>query len=253
MPVSRRRTLAALGLAGGVAATSGTVFAAGEHEDDERESDDDHEENGADDRQTPLTAVRVAHFSPDAPNVDVYVDGDRVIADLAYESLTPYLELQPGTYTVTITAAGDADTVAFEGDLWLGRAFYTVAAIGELEGGTFRPHVLVDDGSVLLRAVHASPDAPAVDLYVNDGDSPVVEDLAFGDATNYIAIPAADYTLDVRPAGDSATTVASFDLALERGLAYTGFAVGYLEPDEGDPEFTIRATVDGPMAVASDR
>ena len=231
---------------------SGTVFARGEHDDDDRddEYDDEDEPPGTDKAAAPMTALRVAHFSPDAPNVDVYVDGDRVIADLAYDSITPYLEITPGTYTVTITAAGDEDTVAFEGDLWLGRAYYTVAAIGELEAGTFRPHVLIDDGSVLLRAVHASPDAPAVDIYVNGGANPIIEDVSFGQSTNYVAIPAASYTLDIRPAGDPETTVASFDVDLERGVAYTGFAIGYLEPgDREDRAFTLRATVDGPAAT----
>ncbi|WP_425499065.1 DUF4397 domain-containing protein [Natronosalvus amylolyticus] len=249
MPVSRRQTITA---AGGLAMSSGTVFARGEHDDDERDDtyDDEDEAPGEHEPAAPMTALRVAHFSPDAPNVDVYVDGERVIADLAYDSITPYLEITPGTYTVTITAAGDADTVAFEGDLWLGRAFYTVAAIGELGAGTFRPHVLIDDGSVLLRAVHAAPDAPAVDIYANDGDNPIIEDVAFGQSTNYVAIPAASYTLDIRPAGDPDTTVASFDVDLDRGVAYTGFAIGYLEPgDREDRAFTLRATVDGPMAT----
>ena len=46
----------------------GTVYAPGEHEDDERDDD------GEDESATSHTAVRVVHFSPDAPNVDVLVD-----------------------------------------------------------------------------------------------------------------------------------------------------------------------------------
>ncbi|MFP8957720.1 DUF4397 domain-containing protein [Natrialbaceae archaeon A-CW3] len=265
-----RRPLTAADPATGVAVAS-SVYARGEHEDDERTNGEDDERddeppgsepNGDDtaddeapvDRQAPLTAVRVAHFSPDAPAVDIYVDGDRIVSDLEYETLTPYLELEPGTYTVTIRPAGDEETVAFERDLWLGRAFYTIAAIGSLEAGTLRTHVLIDDGSVLLRAVHAAPDAPAVDLYANDGDRPIVENLAFGDTTHYVSIPAASYTLDVRPTGDAETTVASFDVDLERAHAYTGFAVGYLEPgDREDRAFTLRATVDGPMSAMGDQ
>ncbi|UTF53797.1 DUF4397 domain-containing protein [Natronosalvus rutilus] len=254
MPLSRRRTLAALGIAGGTATTSGIVFGRGEHDDDERERDPgDQEANGPSEREAPLTAVRVAHLSPDAPGVDILVDGERVVSGLEYDTLTPYLELEPGTATITVTAADDADTVVFEREYWFGQAFYTVAAIGELETGTIRPHVLIDDGSVLFRAVHGSPDAPAVDLYANDGDNPIVADLAYGETSNYVAVPAAEYALDVRPAGNPGTTVASVDLDLERGGAYTGYAVGALEPDDGDAEFTIRATLDGPMAAPSGR
>ncbi|PCR91637.1 DUF4397 domain-containing protein [Natrinema ejinorense] len=236
-----------MGIAGGLTAASGTVLAAGEHEHDERPTSD---EKPTDDT-TPGAAVRVAHFSLDAPNVDVYVDDDRVLADVAYGDVSPYLEIEPGTYAVTITAAGDPETVAFEGDVTFGAAFYTVAAIGELGAETFQPAVLVDAGSALVRLVHAAPDAPAVDVYA-DGE-PVFEDVSFTDSTDYVAVPAGARTVSVRPAGgDSASTVASFDVTLEQGTAYTAYAIGYLEPpaDATDRAFTVETTVDGPMADA---
>ncbi|APW96915.1 hypothetical protein CHINAEXTREME_03635 [Halobiforma lacisalsi AJ5] len=250
MPVSRRAALKTIGVAGGLTAASGTVFARGEHKDDERPTDggkgsteDDHEGR----RKAPKAAVRVAHFSPDAPNVDVYVEGDRVLADVAYGDVSPYLEIAPGTYQVTITAADDPDTVAFDDQVTFGSAIYTVAAIGELEPGTFRPKVLVDAGSALVRAVHASPDAPAVDIYA--GEDPLFENLAFGEETEYLAVPAGDYSLSIRPAGEP-DAVASFDVSLEAGTAYSGYAIGYLNPPEGATgrDFTVELTVDGAMA-----
>ena len=254
MPPSRRSTLKALGAAGGLAAMSSTVLATGEYEDDEREpkdAPDEHDEYKDALDRIPEAAVRVAHFSPDAPDVDVYLDGELVLSEFAYEEVSPYLEIEPGTYTVTITAAGDPDTVAFEGDVWFGRAFYTVAAIGELGAETFQPLVLVDASAVLTRLVHASPDAPAVDIYVNDGETPIIENVSFGQATDYVSLPAGTYTVDVRPAGDPETTVFSFDATLERGTVATAYAVGYLEPPEGleDRAFDVQVVPDGPLAL----
>ncbi|SFC28715.1 protein of unknown function [Halobiforma haloterrestris] len=246
MPVSRRAALKTIGVAGGLTAASGTVLAKGEYKDDER-TKDETTEPADDDYEAPEAAVRVAHFSPDAPNVDVYVEGDRVLADVAYGDVSPYLEIAPGTYQVTITAAGDPDTVAFDDQVTFGSAIYTVAAIGELEAGTFRPKVLVDAGSALVRAVHASPDAPAVDIYA--GEDPLFENLAFGEETEYLAVPAGDYSLSIRPAGEP-DAVASFDVSLEAGTAYSGYAIGYLNPPEGATgrDFTVELTVDGAMA-----
>ncbi|MDF9747226.1 DUF4397 domain-containing protein [Natrinema salsiterrestre] len=234
-----------MGIASGLTAASGTVLAGGEHEHDERPTEDEKSADG--DSAVSGAAVRVAHFSPDAPNVDVYVDDNRVLADVAYGDVTPYLEIEPGTYAVTITAAGDPETVAFEGDVTFGAAFYTVAAIGELGAETFQPAVLVDAGSALARLVHAAPDAPAVDVYADD--TLLFEDVSFTDSTDYVPVPAGQYTLSVRPAGGT-EAVASFDATLERGTAYTGYAIGYLEPptDATDREFTVEVTVDGPMA-----
>ena len=40
--------------------------------------------------------VRVAHFSPDAPAVDVYVNDDRVLSGVKYKTVSKYLELPAG-------------------------------------------------------------------------------------------------------------------------------------------------------------
>ncbi|ELY64773.1 hypothetical protein C492_04555 [Natronococcus jeotgali DSM 18795] len=229
---------------------SGAVFAQGEHADDERPADDD----AATDSDDTAAAVRIAHFSPDAPNVDVLVDGEQVLADVSYGTISPYLELEPGTYTVAIAAADDPETVAFEGEVDVGEGLYTVAAIGELGAETFRPEVLVDadplpedaaDESAFVRVAHFSPDAPAVDVYADD--APLVEDVSFGDVSDYLAVPAGEYALSIRPAGEE-TEVASFDVSLESETVYTGYAIGYLEPPEGvtDRDFTVELAVDGP-------
>ncbi|RKD93566.1 DUF4397 domain-containing protein [Halopiger aswanensis] len=255
MPVSRRTALKSLGVAGGLTAASGTVFATGEHESDERSKQkkggtagDEHEQA----TDVPAAAVRVAHFSPDAPNVDVYVDWTRVLEDVPYGEISPYLEVEPGTYTVTITPAGDPETKAFEGEVTVGSGFYTVAAIGELGAGTFRPEVLTDAGSALVRAFHASPDAPAVDVYA-DGE-PLFTNLSFGESTNYLAVPAGSYSLSLRPAGDAETVVAEFDATVEAGTAYTASAIGYLQPpaDAADRGLEAAISVDGAMSASDD-
>ncbi len=245
MPVSRRTALRTIGAAGGLAAASGTVHAVGEYEDDERKTP--KEKDVPDDVPTLGAAVRVAHFSPDAPAVDVLIDGEQVLAEFAYGEVSPYLEVAPGTYTVTITAAGDPGTVVFDDQVTFESAFYTVAAIGELGAETFRPEILVDAGSALVRLFHAAPDAPAVDVLA-DGE-PIFQNVAFEESTDYLAVPAGSYTLAVTPAGDPETVVDSFEVDLDLATAYTANAIGYLEPPA---EFTERAfevaiTVDGDL------
>ncbi|ELY58889.1 hypothetical protein C491_08128 [Natronococcus amylolyticus DSM 10524] len=255
MSVSRRTTLKAIAVAGGLGATSGTVFAKGEHEDDERPADD-----AADEPAAVSAAVRVAHFSPDAPNVDILVDDEQVLADVPYGAVSPYLELEPGTYTVAITAAGDPEAVVFEDEVEVAEGFATIAAIGELEAETFRPEILVDaeplpedaeDDAAFVRVAHFSPDAPAVDIYADE--EPLVEGVEFEDVSEYLAVPAGAYTLSVRPAGEE-EEVASFDVELEAESITTGYAIGYLEPPEefADREFTVELVVDGPAADAEE-
>jgi hypothetical protein len=199
--------------------------------------------------------VRVAHFSPDAPNVDVYVDGDRVLSDVPFRATSDYLEVPAGTRTVRITAAGDPDTIAFEGDVEVGEGDYTVAAMGELasEDSQFRPLVLEDDNSDVgddtarVRLVHASPDAPAVDVTVASSGDALFDGVAFGDS-GYVEVSAGTYTLQVRgdTDGNDGDVVAEFTLELAGGTVYTGFAGGYLSPDDepADEPFDLTLAVD---------
>lgn len=91
--------------------------------------------------------------------------------------------------------------------------------------------------------MHLSPDAPAVDVAVSDGDA-LVEDLAFSEASDYVEVPGGDYTLAVRPAGaDPGDDVYTFDATLENATTDSAFALGLLD-GEDDAAFRVVPTVD---------
>ena len=223
-----------------------------EHEEDEHEEDEHEEDEPEGDEDGADASLRVAHLSPDAPNVDVYVDGDPVLEDVPFRAASDYLELPSGEYDVTITAAGDMDAAVFDETLDVPTGEFTAAALGELDEGNqpFGVEVYEDDVSdpgeqARVRLVHASPDAPNVDVTV-DGE-PLFEDVPFG-AAGTVEVPADEYELEVRPATEDADgdVVATFDVAPEAGTVYTAFAVGYLDPENAPAEepFDLELVVD---------
>ena len=192
--------------------------------------------------------VRVSHMSPDAPNVDVYVDGSAVLEDVAFGTTSSYLEVSAGDHDVEITAAGDADTVVFDDTITVAAdTDYTVAAAGEISDGAdeaFAPLILEDDNSdpgsdtARLRLVHASPDAPAVDVTAASTGDVLFDGVGYTESGS-VEVPAGDYTVEVRGDTDSndGSVVADFDVSLNGGTVYTAFAAGYLSPDD-DPADT---------------
>ena len=50
--------------------------------------------------------VRVAHLSPDAPAVDVLVNGQRAITGLAFKEVTHYIPLPAAKVRVQVVPAG---------------------------------------------------------------------------------------------------------------------------------------------------
>ncbi len=171
--------------------------------------------------------VRVVHASPDAPNVDIWVDGEVVLTDVPFTAVSDYLTLPAGTYNVQVTATGGTDPV-IDADLTLAAGTsYTVAAIGPL--AEISATVLTDDrapasGQAKLRVFHASPSAPAsVDVAVTDGPI-LVEGLAYPDATDYLTVDPGTYPLEIRAAGE-ADAALTLEATLAAGENYTAIAM----------------------------
>jgi hypothetical protein len=171
--------------------------------------------------------VRVVHASPDAPNVDVWVDGERALSDVPFTAVSDYLALPAGEHNVQVTATGSTDPV-IDADLTLDAgASYTVAAIGAL--ADISATVLADDrtpvaGQSKLRVFHASPSAPAsVDVAVTDGPV-LVEGLAYPEATGYLNVDPGTYPLEIRAAGETDAAL-TLEATLQAGQNYTAIAM----------------------------
>ena len=199
-----------------------------------------------DDGSTGLTTearVRVVHASPDAPSVDVLVDDNRVLTAVPYLGASGYLDVPSGSRNVKVNAAGTATTV-IDADVSLATGIdYTVIAGGLVSD--IEPIVLEDDlappsgGNVKVRAVHGAPSAPAVDIYVTApgadllAATPVLTDVPFGAASDYLAVPAGDYQVRVTPAGSKTVVIDSGALTLTAGQVRTAIAVD--SPGGGAP------------------
>ena len=177
--------------------------------------------------------VRVAHLSPDAPNVDVWVDGNYAFTDVAFEDITDYATLPAGDYLVQVEPAGAGGGGPFVISATLTLAAdteYTVAATDELANIT--PVVLIDDNTIPapgqshVRFVHGSPDAPAVDITLTDG-TVLFGNVAFGEASSYLPVAAGSYDLQVRVAGTNTVVLELMGVPFGAETVYTVFATGF--------------------------
>ena len=179
----------------------------------------------ADEHDTAM--VRVVHASPDAPNVDVWVDGETVLTDVPFTAVSDYLSVPAGTYNIQVTATGDT-TPVIEADLEFSAGTATTIAahglLADITAAVFTDDIATADGQAKLRAIHLSPSAPAdVDIAVTGGDV-VVPGLAYPEASGYLTLDAGDYPLEIRAAGDTAAAL-QFDVTLAANTNYTAFAM----------------------------
>jgi Domain of unknown function (DUF4397) len=193
---------------------------------------------------TPMISVananlRVAHLSPDAPKVDVWLDGKVVpaLTNVPFKTVSSYLKVPVGAHDIAVYVAGTTSSPVIDvKGITLEEKSYTVGAIGLAAGGKnpLTAKVFVDDltpnaAKARVRVIHASPDAPNVDVAVQGG-AVVAANLAYPNATPvYLELAAAPvYKLEIRAAGTT-PAVLKFDTPqLDAGKVYTVFAVNIL-------------------------
>ncbi len=196
--------------------------------------------------QAGTAKVRVVHASPDAPAVDVYIDGSAVLTNVPFFTASDYLDLPAGSYRIQVTPTGSpADQAVIDATATVEAGMaYTIAATGLV--ASIAPAIIVDDlsapasGSVKVRVYHFSPDAPAVDVKLADGTT-LISSLAFPAASDYLEVPAGTYDLQVTPAGGDAVVIDLPGTALPAGQIVSVFATN--EVASIAPEVAVTAPV----------
>lgn len=195
---------------------------------------------------TAKVRVRVAHLAAAAPAVKVFVTApgadlasSTALGTFAFKETLGAIEVAAGDYQVRVTLADN--TVVFDSGtvtLAAGKDLL-VGAVPNVGAGDSPIQLAVLDGNEVaiisdksagadLRVVHASADAPAVDVLANNGMTPAISNLAFPMFTDYLNLPAATYNFKVVGAGTLTPAVIDADVALANGAQYSLLALGAL-------------------------
>lgn len=203
---------------------------------------------------TDVARLRVMHASPDAPEVDIVVDGAVMATNLSMGDISEYVSLPGGAHHVRLVPAGTNGPALLATDVSLTiDGAYTLVAANKL--ADIAPLVFEDDkswpraGRAHVRLIHASPDAPALDVGVVDGPT-WFYGVTFGENGGYASIDVGTYDLEVRLAGTDTVLKTIRGVTLQAGATYTLFPVGLTS---GAPAFDMVQSTDagvGSMRVA---
>jgi Domain of unknown function (DUF4397) len=169
--------------------------------------------------------LRVAHFSPDTPPMDVYATGfdgkeQLVLPKLGYGQVSEYLPLAAGLYAFSMRPAGspatDEAVLRVSADL-AANTSYTFAAFGRQ--AELNTDLLTDDlsappaGQGRVRLIQAAIDAGAVDVSTAGGPL-LAQDADLGTVGNYTTVPAGSWQVTAQ--GESTGPVVE-NLTVEPG------------------------------------
>jgi hypothetical protein len=156
--------------------------------------------------------VRIAHLSPEAPAMDMYLYpfGDpahpTVLKDVGYGDVSAYMALGPGQYTVAMRgfdAPATSRPALVSSFMVNAKTAYTVAALGPDPG--LRVEVLQDQmtgarGKTLVRVVQAS--LKEDNVTVSYGSKLLAKQLTFSSVTPYTAVSPGVHTVTFAASGE---------------------------------------------------
>lgn len=173
--------------------------------------------------------VRILHAIPDAPNVDIYVNGTRILKDFSYKKVTDYLPLPKGKYQIDVYPTGHLVSTLISRKVEVDNGkMYTLAAVGKsknLHLIPFEDHSNVPQGEAKIRFIHLSPDTSTVDVSVKHSDV-VFSHIPYRKATNYLGITPMTIDLEVRPADTKKVLLSLPNVQLQPNTVYSIYAVG---------------------------
>ncbi|MFZ1376329.1 MAG: DUF4397 domain-containing protein, partial [Geothrix sp.] len=171
--------------------------------------------------------VRVKHSSPDAPAVDILVNGQIALTNVPFPVASSYLPLAGGATNLKVNVAGTSTTVINADVNLVALKAYSVFAVDLVS--RIQPLVVEDDlmapsaGKAKLRAIHLSPDAPNVDIWVNGVKQ--LTNVPFKVTSPYLEVPAGVTDVKVAVTG-TMTIVLQATPNLAAGSIYTAAATG---------------------------
>ncbi len=166
--------------------------------------------------------VQVIHNSPDAPAVNVWVNGTTVASNVTFRKASAFLTVPTTMPTTVQLSLSSNNAVVLTRVLNLGYGMnYRVIATGFVNT-TFGSalDLVADDvmlttmtGKTNLDIYHSSPNAPKVGV-VARGVATLVSDFSYTQVANDVSVQSTGYILDIKAGSSTGATVASFDAPL---------------------------------------
>lgn len=190
-------------------------------------------------QRIPTSYVLLYNASPDAPDLNIRVDGKPVgYHRFEYGDNTGYLPFYTGDRNLKIGPYG-ADNVVVDTVVELvdNRA-YSIFVVDEFNKASLLvlrdSASLPDAGKAKIRFVNLSPDAGGVRLKVKDAAGQLVETKFFKEASGFVEVDAKNYDFEVTSEANSTINLQIPSVNLGQGWVYTILVRGYQTPPSGN-------------------
>lgn len=194
--------------------------------------DNDDQEN----QVLPVAYVSIYHESPNAPELDVFVD-ERPVNRLEFTDYTGYLNFYTGDRNFKINPFNASNTLIDTTYNFVDGGFYSlfiVNNVSNVETLIVRDSASAPaDGKAKVRFINLSPDAPALDVTEGENTS-LFSAQTFKDPSDFVEVNATSDSFAVKAAGSSDELLSADDISLRPGGFYTIIVRGFANPPSGN-------------------
>ncbi|MGM9988209.1 MAG: DUF4397 domain-containing protein [Bacillaceae bacterium] len=173
--------------------------------------------------------IRFIHASPNAPTVDVVLDGQKIATGVKFKDVTELINVSPGKHKVEIMPSGATGDKKLTKELNIlpGRSFNVVATndVSNLELTILLNEPCKADGKAHIRVGNLSPDAPNVDTFIKNKNL-VIKNIPYRNVSKSVAIDPGIASVEVRPVGTENVVVNIPSMDVKANSSYTLLIVG---------------------------
>lgn len=193
--------------------------------------------------------VRFIHAVPGTPNIDIYTGGNLLKSNLAFGTISEYIDFAPGDYVIDIYPSGTYDTAIFSGTLTIIPNSYSTASL-ITNNSELSFFVLRDTASKasldisFLRFINLSPTSPLLSLSIRNRET-LFDSVEYLETTGYYPLSPGIYNFTLLLSGATSISRTLSNVSLIPGEFETLYVVGVLN---GEPEVGYILTRDGRQA-----
>jgi hypothetical protein len=190
------------------------------------------------------TRVMWLHAGVSTGKVEVFINGDEKLDEFSYGDLSDWIDLDPGSTRVTITAdRAGINYAIFD-------VYYPVPAGNDYHAIITDVLVLasaidrtqVPDGSARVRIVQASVDTPKVNVIAKASNTTFASQLGYSKTSEYVVVPAGSFDIDVNLADTGENVLSQTGITLDANMVYDLVLMG--EPGNSDKPLTLTSLAD---------
>ena len=176
------------------------------------------------------TSVRILHAVPNAPNVDVYLNGSLLTSNLSFGKISKYSVFSPGEYEFQLFPTGTYDKPLLSQTVQLiANANYTVSIVTlSNDLYLFRlkdSNIPATKSQASLRFINLSSNAPLLSLALPNGVT-LFNQAEYLETTGYYPLSAGIYNFEVLLGSSQVTTKFIKNITLDVSRFYTIYIIG---------------------------